>query len=48
MCNLLLKALDECDDVFLFEVAEHFDLAQGRLLHDIVVVRFFELLQRNY
>ena len=44
---LLFKALVECNDVFLFEVSEHLDLAEGGFLHDVVVVRFFELLYRD-
>ena len=47
MFNLLFEALMQVDDVVLLELAEHLDLAHRSFLHDLIVVRLLEFLNRN-
>ena len=45
--NLLFETLMQVDDVVLLELAEHLNLAHRGLLHDLIVVRLLEFLNRN-
>ena len=45
--NLLLEALDQRNDVFLFQIPKHLDFTESSFLNDVVVVRLFEFLDRN-
>ena len=38
----------QVDDVVLLELAEHFNLSHRGLLHDLIVVRLLEFLNRNW
>ena len=44
---LLFEALMQIDDVVLLELSEHLNLAHRGLLHDLIVVRLLEFLNRN-
>ena len=46
--DLLFEALDQCHDVFLFQIPKHLDLTESSFLNDVVIVRLFEFLDRNY
>ena len=45
--GLLFEALMEVHDVLLAQLFEHLDFAHSRFLHDFVVVRLFEFLDRD-
>ena len=45
--NLLFETLMQVDNVVLLELAEHLNLAHRGLLHDLIVVRLLEFLNRD-